>query len=362
MKEAYVAQELPGAYGELDYSIFMDELIDATAALAVFMEKINDSKLDSSWFLPTLQQKEALSSSKMEGTQATLDGVLINQIDPSDSDKNIKEVMNYIDATAIGLKMLKRGDFDDELFYNIHRALLKGNVRKFTDEVAKYRTRQNYIGKNNGELVYTPPKSQDVGTLMANLIDYMNNAKDKHRPLVRIAIIHAQFETIHPFADGNGRVGRILIPLYLYAQNQISLPYFFVSEALERDKHKYYKHLTDIREYGKWNEWIKFFLDSVTKQCRKYIGIISDISKLYEITKERACELIKSSSGAVRIIDQMFRFPIFDAKIIQATTDIPLTTLNRYLKILVRDGIIYPDEKKRNRTYYFYDLLSLIRE
>ena len=362
MKGAYLPQELPQAYGTLDVNVFLEELIDANTALEVYVQKINDSKMDSGWFLPTLQQKEALSSSMMEGTQATLDGVLINQISPSDDDKNINEVVNYITATTIGMKRLKRGDFDNELIEEIHKELLSGNVRRCTETIGKYRDNQNYIGKNDGELVYTPPEPQYVPGLMNNLIEYMNSPSDNLRPLVRIAIIHAQFETIHPFGDGNGRVGRILIPLYLYSQDQIPAPFFFVSEALERDKHKYYKLLMDIREEGKWNEWIKFFLETVAKQCRKYIRIIADINKLYDATKEKACNLIKSSGSVIKIVDLMFKHPIFDAKTIQNNSDIPLATINRYLNVLLTEGIIFTDGKKRNRNFYFYDLLALIKD
>lgn len=362
MKEAYNPQILPDAYGNIDYTFFMDELIDATAALEVYMTKISDSKVDSGWFLPTLQQKEAISSSMLEGTQATLDGVLINQLSPSDDDKNINEIMNYLAATAVGFKRLKRGDFDDELFFEIHSTLLSGNVRRCTDNIGAYRISQNYIGKQKtGELVYIPPKPELVPELMKNLISYINSDEDKLRPLIRAAIIHAQFETIHPFGDGNGRVGRILIPLYLYAQNQISLPFFFISETLERDKHKYYKLLMDIRESDKWNEWIRFFLETVAKQCRKYIRIIDEMNKLYENVKDRVCGLVKSNA-IIDIVDTMFRFPIFDSKTIQKETDIPIATVNRYLNVLIQEGIIYTDGKKRNRNFFFYDLLSLIRD
>lgn len=363
MSEAYNALPLPQAYGNIDHSYFMDELIDATAALEVYKEKIKDSKVNSKWFMPTLQQKEALKSSMLEGTQATLDGVLINQITPDENNRHLIEISNYFMATVEGHRLLKRGDFNDEFFCSIHQTLLSGKVRKQTDVVGKYRENQNYIGKTvDGTLVYTPPKPDDVPALMKNLIDYMNDPADALRPLVRTAIVHAQFETIHPFGDGNGRVGRILIPLYLYAQNQLDLPYFFISEALEKDKHKYYKLLMDTRENGKWNEWIKFFLDTVVKQCRKYIRIISDINELYAKHLTKACDLIKSSSGINKMIDLLFQYPIFDAKTMQQHTGIPLATVNRYLKLLVDNNIIYTDSKKRNKNYFYYDLLALLRE
>lgn len=361
MKESFLPPLLPEAYGSLDYSFFMDELIDATAALEVYVEKIKDSKIDSSWFLPIIQQKEAIMSSKLEGTQTTLDGVLINQITPNDEDKDLNEVVNYLNAATVGYKGLKRGEFDHELFLSIHKELLSGNVRKNTNVIGEYRTNQNYIGRKDGELVYTPPKPEYVSRLMENLIEYMNSDNHNVRPLIRIAIIHAQFETIHPFGDGNGRVGRILIPLYLYSKGQIPMPFFFISEALERDKHKYYKYLMDTREPRKWNEWIKFFLETVSKQCRKYIRIFDEMNKLYDKTVKQACELIKSSN-AVDLIDVMFKYPVLDSKTVQNETSISITTVNRYLNILVDNNILYTDGKQRNRHFFFYDLIALIRD
>lgn len=168
---------------------------------------------------------------------------------------------------------------------------MHGNVRK-PDCIGSYREQQNYIGKNDAThtITFIPPVPEDVRDLMANLIEYMNNPNDAYRPLVRTAIIHAQFETIHPFMDGNGRVDRMLIPMYLFYKKQIDLPCFFISEAFEHDKHKYYTLLTNIRTHNDWNEWIKFFLETVAKQCDKYIRIISEINKLYETHLNLAVE------------------------------------------------------------------------
>jgi len=198
--------------------------------------------------MPTLQQKEAWKSSLLEGTQVTLDGVLMNQIEPDNNDINKNEVANYFRASERGLHILKREKFSNDFFCEMHSVLMEGNVRK-PELVGEYRKGQNYIGNNGGhDITYTPPKAEKVGELMDNLISYINNPADSLKPLVRVAIIHAQFETIHPFNDGNGRVGRMLIPFYLYYTNQIDLPCFFISEALENDKLKYYSLLNNIRE------------------------------------------------------------------------------------------------------------------
>ncbi len=361
MEKAFNAGLLPLMEGIVDQTYFIDELIDASTKLEVYKEKIKDSKLDSSWFMPTLQQKEALASSMLEGTQATLDGVLVNQVVPNDKDKNLNEVRNYYIATAQGYDMLKRNKFSNQFFFDIHKALMIGNVRK-PELIGAYRKGQNYIGKNDKShsITFVPPVAEEVPDLMNNLIDYINNPTDNFRPLVRTAIIHAQFETIHPFMDGNGRVGRMLIPMYLFHQNQIELPCFFISEALEHDKIRYYNLLNNIRTQGDWNEWIRFFLSTVTKQCDKYIKIITEINSLYSNHLEVACNLSRSSN-MVEVVNALYSFPVVTAKQISEITSVPTTTANRCLKLLVENRILYTDNKKKNKTYYYADLLEIIR-
>lgn len=361
MNSAYSASLLPLDSKAIDQSYFFEELIDAVTKLEVYKEKIKDSKLDSSWFMPTLQQKEALASSQLEGTQATLDGVLINQVVHNEKDKNINEVTNYYIATLHGHEILKKRDFSNEFFFDIHNDLMRGNVRK-PSIIGEYRKEQNYIGKYNAShaITFIPPKHENVPELMDNLIQYINSPEDNYRPLVRTAIIHAQFETIHPFMDGNGRVGRILIPMYLFSQKQIELPCFFISEALERDKLRYYTLLNNIRYNDDWNEWIKFFLATVVKQCDKYIRIITEINELYNNHMESACE-IAHSSNMVNIINTLYKFPITNAKQIADVTNIPMTSVNRYLSKLVENKILYTDNKSRNRTFYYFDLLEILR-
>lgn len=361
MNGSYVPCELPLDASAIDQSQFLDELIDATARLEVYKTKIKDSKLNSAWFMPTLQQKEAWASSRMEGTQATLDGVFINQVMPNDEDQNLNEVKNYGTATVAGYKYLQRKDFSDEFFYEMHTALMQGNVRK-PALVGAYRTEQNYIGRNDAShaITFVPPAPESVPRLMDNLIGYINQPEDRYRPLVRTAIIHAQFETIHPFMDGNGRVGRMLIPMYLFAQKQIDLPCFFISEALENDKIRYYTLLNDIRFKNDWNEWIRFFLATVTRQCNKYIDIISSINDLYERHLTEAKELVRSSN-IVDIMNVLYKYPVITAKQIEEITEIPTTSINRYLGLLVEHRILYSNNKKRNRTYFYYDLIDILR-
>jgi len=359
----YLPEFLPLSQSVLDYSVFLNELLDATSQLAVYREKIADSKLDSSWFLPTLQQKEALASTKLEGTQATLDGVLLNQIEPKDNDMNLNEVTNYLSASALGLNLLRHNGFSTDFFCQLHTILFTGNVRRREkSKIGEYRTQQNYIGLTGDThaITYTPPAARDVPKLMDNLIAYLNDPTDCFQPLVRTAIVHAQMETIHPFDDGNGRIGRILIPLYLYQKEQISLPCFFISEALESDKFKYYTLLNGTRTKGDWDSWIKFFLETVAKQCVKYIFVVSKINQLYESHLECARRLINSSNIGT-IVNVIYRHPVLDAETVVKETGLSLATTNRYLNLLAESSILYTDGKKRNRKFFCYELLELLR-
>lgn len=362
MDKAFTPQLLPLSVDQLDFTMFFNELIEANVKLEVYKEKIKDSKLDPNWFMPTLQHKEALASSLLEGTQATLDGVLINQVAPEPKNKNLREVANYFEATTLGYRLLNRQDFSNEFFFEIHSTLLDGDVRKIpTYKTGEYRKQQNYIGKNEGHAItYVPPEPEKIKGLMDNLISYINNPKDDFNELLRVAIIHAQFESIHPFMDGNGRVGRMLIPMYLYAKKQIDLPCFFISEALERDKLKYYNLLNNTRKENNWNAWIKFFLSTVAKQCDKYIHIMSEINKLYENHLSLACEGA-NSTNMVKIIDLIYRYPIITSKIVAEETKIPMSSITRYMNLLVKKNILDTDNKSRYRTYICYDLLSIIR-
>ena len=358
--KAFDAKFLPLQKGDLDQSVYMEALIDATTRLEVYKTKLDGSKLDRRWFLPTLQQKEALASSQIEGTQATLDGVLVDQVNPSEKSKDMSEVRNYVQAALDGYKYLRTNPMSIDFIKRIHEILMSGNVRKNKATIpGEFRHTQNYLGRDS-MISYIPPIAENVDNLMENFVEYFNSKDESLRPLVRAAIMHAQFETIHPFMDGNGRVGRILIPLFLFEHNQISLPCFFISETLERDKFKYYALLNGIREENDWNSWINFFLNAVDQQCSKYIEIVDKINALYEADLERAKQVIKSNK-VVDLINLLYKYPAISTSIVVKEADIPPVTATRYLNALVDCKILYSDMRPKNRTYYYYGVLEIIR-
>lgn len=358
--EAYIAKSLPLDPQELDQFKYVEALIDATTRLEVYKTKLDGSKLDRNWFLPTLQKKEALASSLIEGTQATLDGVLVDQVSPSERDKDMSEVRNYVDAAFEGYEYLKNNPMSVGFIKRLHEILMSGNVRRNKATVpGEFREKQNYLGRDR-MISYVPPVAEEVERLMENFVEYFNSTDESLRPLVRAAIMHAQFETIHPFMDGNGRVGRILIPLFLFKHKQISLPCFFISETLERDKFKYYALLNSIREENDWSSWIDFFLRAVDQQCSKYIGIVDEINALYESDLAKAKQIIKSNK-VVDIINLLYKYPVISTSIVAEEVDIPSVTATRYLNALEECKILYSDKRPKNRKYFYYSVLEILR-
>jgi len=324
---------------------------------------LKKSKINEDFLITPLSLQEAFQSTKIEGTQVTFDEVLEFDIDKKENNDEAQEVLNYYDALQYGKKVLSRLPISTRLFKELHEMLLSGGVRGESRAPGEYRSVQNFLGPEGCTMetaTFVPPAPQLVDDCMSNLEKYINEPNDDLHPLVRIAIIHAQFETIHPFLDGNGRIGRILIPLYLYDVNLIDFPNLFISETLEKDKHKYYRLLNGTRKAEGWNEWVKFFLESVNKQALKNIDTIEDIDNLYKKDLERTMDLI-NSTNVVDLVKTMFQRPIFNVKMISSLAGIPDSTCRRYLSILEEEQIIYSDNKMRNRKYYYYNLLDLLR-
>ena len=359
----YIPYELPiGEY--INPMVFYNEIIDASTNVGKYQVMLKKSKINEYFIIPPFSMQEAVQSSKIEGTQVTIDEVLEFEIDKNGKNDEAQEVLNYYEALKYGERAVEKLPISTRLFKRLHEILLSGEVRGQSRAPGEYRSIQNFIGPEGCTVetaTFIPPEPQLVDSCMSNLEKYINDPDDDLHPLVRISIIHAQFETIHPFLDGNGRIGRILIPLYLYDVKLIDSPNLFISEVLEKDKYKYYRLLNGTRkEDDGWNEWIKFFLESVNKQVVKNINQIKKIDQLYENDLEKAMDLIYSTN-VVDLIKAMFQRPIFNVKTISNLTGIADTTCRRYLSTLEEEKIIFSDNKKRNRKYYYYNLLDLLR-
>lgn len=301
---------------------------------------------------------ESVQSTKIEGTQASFSEVMESEL-TGNKNKDIVEVLNYAEALTEAQDLLKRIPISTRMFFKLHETILKDS-RGENRSPGSYRKIQNYIGPTSriADATYIPPEPNLVEGYISNLEKYINDEyEDDFGFISRTAIIHGQFETIHPFLDGNGRLGRMLIIIYLLDKGIISFPSFFVSEELEKNKYKYYILLNGLRlEKPRWKEWIVFFLDSSIKQADRYIEKLLTIESLYDelllIAKQKAI-----SDAAISFI---FNKPIFTIKKMQEEIGVSYNTARRYVDELTDSGKIYGDDKKRNRVYSFYDLINVL--
>jgi len=355
----FEAENIEKALDCINKDEFFDELVDSLAYMKFFSSTLEKSVAKSLCKQSFLWNENRFSSS-MEDTRISLEDSLENRVTECDS-KDSNDLKNYMEAMTCGLTYLIRdGKFSEAMILNMHKILLSGNVHKTSENIGCYRLTQNFIqNKSTKEVSYVPPEPALVKKLMDNLISYMNSPSPKQRCVVNAAIIHAQFETIHPFEDGNGRMGRMLIPLFLSFNKEIDNLNFFLSEGIEREKHRYYKYLNDIRTKGAWNAWIKFFLGVVVAQCRKYSDNLNKVDALYKETFEKV-EKISSSQLVKKVMDCFFAWPVNTSKSLEKETGLSNTTINRILDKLVENGIVFSNNRRRSTTYFFYDLMRLL--
>jgi Fic family protein len=312
--------------------------------------------------LSPLTTNEAVLSSRIEGTQATLKEVLEFEANPQKETKkyeDIQEVVNYRKALNSAIKEMQKFSLSTRVIKKAHEILLQG-VRGENKDRGNFRRQQVFIGKPGADVekaTYIPPSAEKVADLMSNLEKYIH--EDEKDLLVQLAILHAQFEIIHPFMDGNGRVGRMLMPLFLYFKKAIFYPSFYLSEYLESHREEYYSALLDISKNENWEGWITFFLQAVIEQSKENITKAKKIMNLYDQKKQRISELTKSQFS-IKILDALFVMPIFKSGDFIKISKIPQASAMRYIRILEQNGVISSDGKERHKTYFFNKLLKIV--
>lgn len=337
----------------------MRKVVETTRILGDLKSKIDSipTQLFTSFSL-----MESVQSTRIEGTQATFDDVMEADVTQKTS-FDIVEVRNYFNAINYGMEYVIRDDnpITSRLIRELHSIVLK-NSRGSNRAPGEFRRTQNWIGSdphNMKTASYVPPIASEVPGLISNLEKFINENND-YDPLIAAGIIHAQFETIHPFLDGNGRVGRLLIILFLLKKNVCGDQPIFVSEELEKNKYKYYSLLNDLRnDKPNWYDWLTFFLDSVARQSEKYLSRATRVEEL--ILKYVNIDEVKASGTAISILYACFAEPITNSSKIAKKTGKSINTVNRWLKYFVEIKMLYTDDKKRHKVYRFYELLDILR-
>lgn len=309
--------------------------------------------------------KEAAKSSKIEGTQTEIEEALRKESEISPERKDDwQEVQNYIEAMNSSIAKLKTLPVSTRLLKDAHRILMKG-VRGAHKNPGEYRSSQNWIGGATiKDAVYIPPIHTEINELMSDLEKFLHNDQIDVPVLIRAGIAHYQFETIHPFLDGNGRIGRLLITLYLVSTKLLTKPSLYLSDYFEKHRQLYYDNLNNARIKNDIAQWIKFFLTGIIETSEKGISTFKKILSLKErIEDELLPELGKKLPTAKQLMKYLYRKPVVSVQEIKEELKVSLPTANSLIADLVKLKIL--TEKtgfKRNREFEFTEYLNLFKD
>jgi len=359
--QPYVPQRLP--LDSLDWASFVRLIGPANAELARY-DGILQGIVNPRVLLSPLTTQEAVLSSKIEGTYTSLEEVLefeaSEEAEP-DRTEDLREVLNYRHAMLQAVAYLRRRPVCLDLLKKLHRTLME-NVRGQEKGRGTFRKIQNWIGQHGSTLEtakFVPPDPIMMMESLSNWERYVHHEEQDR--LVQMAILHAQFEIIHPFCDGNGRVGRMIIPLILYGYKLLSSPMFYLSSYLERHRETYYERLFDITDSGQWDSWIQFFLAAVVEQAKENSAKAKAILGLYDEMKARIPEVVPTQF-TIQTIDAIFHRPIFKTTDFIQQSKIPKQSAMRILRALQDHGTLVPIREGRGRRaaiLLFHELISL---
>lgn len=314
-------------------------------------------------FVSMYVRKEALLSSQIEGTQATLDDILDPKIEEN-TNRHVADVINYIKASQYASARLKELPICNRLIKETHRVLMQ-NVRGEEKNPGEFRCSQNWLGPAGGTLKnarYIPPNPEDMIEAMSDLEKFINN-EDELEPLIKTALIHYQFETFHPFLDGNGRIGRLLINLFLMEEQLLSYETLYISYFLKRNRIEYFDRLTEVRTKGNFEQWVKFFLLGIYESALDAIQTIDELVKLHN----KNIMIVKGTGKAAQTIIKVFNYlegsPIIDIKKTSEELGISYNAAANAVNKLVQLGILKQTENvQRNRVFAYDEYLNILRK
>jgi len=363
--DAFVPEPLPPRLAATELATLDEPLRTAGSALAR-LDLAGEMIPSLGWFIYAFVRKEALLSSEIEGTQATLVDVLAwEETDQAgDSDiANVEEVTNYVAAINHAFDNIhspRGAPISVRLLNDCHRILMQG-VRGANKQPGELRRSQNWVGGSRpGNAVFVPPPPERVAELLGSLERYIHS-DDKLAPLLRVGLIHVQFETIHPYLDGNGRLGRMLIALLLDHFGLLKSPLLYLSLYLKRNQAAYYRWLSAIRTEGDWIGWLKFFLDGVaeiaddaTHRARTLYARVSD-------DRRALLETPGTTVTAIQLFELLPRHPVISMPLVTRLLSITKPTAGKAIEVLTRAGILAEvGARKRDRLYRYDNYLQLL--
>jgi Fic family protein len=310
--------------------------------------------------------REALFSSRIEGTEATARDIIQQDAGielPRRTRGEVWEVINHREATRLGLKLLANLSLSNRAIKRMHKRLMY-RVRGEKKRHGEFRAGSNAVatGDTAESIIFLPPPANKVANLMGELENYLNQRNSKVDALIRCALAHYEFEAIHPFADGNGRIGRVLISLFLIKEKILEHPLLYLSGYLLRNKNDYYSSLLKITTNDEWKSWIRFFLQGIREQALRSRSILEEIYSLHQHHRKTVESSIQSRHGP-RLVELAFKFPAITASKVARSLDVKHATAMSLLKRMTKLGLLSQDRsKKRDIPFYNEQLVRLLEK
>jgi Fic family protein len=320
---------------------------------------------DKALFLYMYVRKEAVLSSQIEGTQSTLSDLLLfeTEAEAGTPIDDIREVSNYVDAMMYGLERMKDLPLSLRLIREMHERLMKES-RGGTKSPGEFRTSQNWIGGTRpGNAAYVPPPVTELNSCLDAFEKFIHADTPNLPLLIKAGLLHVQFESIHPFLDGNGRLGRLLITLYLCAQHGLREPLLYLSLFFKQNRTDYYRLLQEVRERGTWEPWLEFFLDGVAHTADQAFDSAIRITELFRADREHIVSAGERAGSALRLHELFQTNPYLTAGAAVKRSGLTMPTVNSALAELERLGVVTEiTGRKRGRVFCYKAFLSILSE
>lgn len=362
---SFVPTKLPPTPGIVIDDELNKTLIEVHKVLAILDDRSKNIP-DMDLFVSMYIQKEALLSSQIEGTQATLENIFDPEIEEN-VNLDVNDVINYIKAVNFALERMKTLPLCNRLLLETHKVLLS-SVRGREKNPGEFRKSQNWIGGQGSTLKiarYIPPNIIDMQEALSDLEKYIN-FNDSYDPLVNIALIHYQFETIHPFLDGNGRIGRLLIILYLVYKEILHTPSLYLSYYLKINRTEYYDRMTEVRKSGNYEQWIKFFLEGMLFSAKSTLDSANKMIKLKNKDKEKISNhsiSVKRKEVVNLVFEYILSHPLIDISKTAKYLEISYNTVCRAIDTLCELNILKKiDMNKRNKKYIYEKYFDILKD
>jgi Fic family protein len=316
-------------------------------------------------FLYMYVRKEAVLSSQIEGTQSTLSDLLRFETEAQAGQPidDIREVSNYVDAMMYGLERLNELPLSVRLVREMHERLLQSG-RGGTKNPGEFRRSQNWIGGTRpGNAMFVPPPVGELGACLDAFERFMHEEESRLPPLIKAGLLHVQFETIHPFLDGNGRIGRLLVTLYLCVHDVLRKPLLYLSLYLKTHRANYYRLLQEVRERGAWEAWLEFFLDGVAETANQAFDAATRIVELFKRDRDRITAESDRAGSVLRVHDLLQQNPFVTSNALVERTGLTAPTINAALADLEQLRIVEEvTGRKRGRVFGYRAYLDILNE